>query len=146
MTGVSFSLGESKHERIEITISGYERQPTGDYHDDNWLTVEVSLAVGGFRGRYSASFLTEELVSFRDQIAALYKSLSGEAKLITMENQLFLALTGNGRGGVSLKGEAWDQPGVGNRLEFRLELDQTYLASTLAELDAVIERFPVRAG
>jgi hypothetical protein len=146
MTVAAFSLGESKHERVEIFVSGYERRPSGDYHDDNWLTVEVSLAVGGFSGRFQASFLTAELVEFRDQLAALYKSLNGEAKLVTMETQLLLSLSGNGRGGISLKGEAWDQPGIGNRLIFGLDLDQTHLATTLGELDAVIERFPVRAG
>src|SRR5260221_6325214 len=46
MTGPAFSLGESEHERVEVFVSGYERQPSGDYHDDNWLTVEVALAVG----------------------------------------------------------------------------------------------------
>ena len=146
MTGAAFSLGESEHERVEVTVSGYERQPSGDYHDDNWLTVEVSLAVGGFRGRFQASFLTAELTEFRDQLVALNKSLKGEAKLATMETQLLLSLTGNGRGGISLKGEAWDQPGIGNRLAFGFNLDQTHLANTLRELDAVIERFPVRAG
>jgi len=146
MTGAAFSLGESKHERVEVTVSGYERQPSGDYHDDNWLTVEVSLVVGGFRGRFQASFLTAELTEFRDQLVALNKSLKGEAKLATMETQLLLSLTGNGRGGISLKGEAWDQPGIGNRLAFGFNLDQTHLANTLRELDAVIERFPVRAG
>jgi hypothetical protein len=146
MTGAAFSLGGSEHERVEVTVSGYERQPSGDYHDDNWLTVEVSLAVGGFRGRFQASFLTAELTEFRDQLAALNTSLKGEAKLVTMETQLLLSLSGNGRGGILLKGEAWDQPGIGNCLAFGLDIDQTHLANTLQELDAIIERFPVRAG
>ena len=146
MIGAAFSLGESQHERVEVTVSGYECQSSGDYYDDNWLTVEVSLAVGGFRGRFRASFLTAELTEFRDQLAVLNKSLEGEAKLVTMETQLLLSLTGNGRGGISLKGDAWDQPGIGNRLAFGLDLDQTHLAKVLRELDAVIERFPVRSG
>ncbi len=146
MTGLAFSLGGSKHERVEVIVSGYERQPTGDYHDDNWLSVEVSLSMGGFKGRFHASFLTDELMGFRDQLAVLYKTLKGEAKLVTMETQLLLNLSGDGRGGISLKGEASDQPGIGNRLLFDLDLDQTQLATTLRELDAVLERFPVRAG
>src|SRR5689334_22572338 len=130
MTGLAFSLGESKHERVEVAVSGYERRPTGDYHDDNWLSVDVSLSVGGFKGHFQASFLTAELMGFRDQLAVLYKTLNGEAKLVTMETQLLLNLDGNGRGGISLKGEAWDQPGIGNRLLFGLDLDQTQLATT----------------
>ena len=146
MTAGLFSLGGSRHERVEVIVSGYERQPVGDYHDDNWLAVEVSLSVGGFRGRFPASFLTEELLTFRAQIAELYKTLKGEAEFVTIEGQLFLSLIGNGRGGVSLRGEAWDGAGIGNHLQFELELDQTQLAATLRELDDVIERFPIRAG
>ena len=147
MTGTTFSLGESKHERVEVTISSYERRElSGEYYDDNWLAVEVSVAAGGFKGHFRSSFLTAELVTFRDQIAALYKSLKGEAKLATMETQLFLSLTGNGRGGILLKGEASDQPGIGNRLKFGFQLDQTHLAITLGGLDAAIERFAARAG
>ena len=138
-----FSLGESTHDRVEVTVSGYERQPSGNYDDDNWLNVEVSVAAGGFRGKFEASFVTTELIGFRDEIATLYRNLSGEAKLVTLETQLSLTLTGNGRGGIALRGEAWDQPGIGNRLEFKLNLDQTYLAKTLEELNAVVERFPV---
>jgi hypothetical protein len=141
-----FSLGGSEHERIEVRITGYERQATGEYHDDNWLNVEISLAVGGFRASFASSFLTEELVAFRDQMTALYQTLRGEARFVSLENQLFLQLVGNGRGGVSLKGEARDRAGIGNRLEFELALDQTQLATTMGELDAVIKRFPVRAG
>lgn len=146
MTGTAFSIGESNHERLEVRVFGYERQPRGEYYDDNWLAVEVSLSAGGFRGNFQASFLTSELVGFHEQLAALYKTLVGEAKLVTMEAQLRLTLTGNGRGGIQLKGEAWDQPGIGNQLLFGLDLDQTHLGKALEELHAVVERYPVRVG
>jgi hypothetical protein len=146
MTAASFSIGGTEHQRVEVTVSGYERQPSGDYDDDNWLNVEVFLAVGGFRGRFVASFTTVELLAFRDELATLQASLKGEAKLVTLETQLLLILTGNDRGGISLKGEAYDQPGIGNHLHFGLDLDQTHLTTSLRELNAVIECFPVRAG
>lgn len=146
MTEVAFSIGGSTYERIEVAVSGYERQPSGDHYDDNWLRAEVSLAVGSFSGRFQASFLASELLEFRDQLATLHKNLDGEANLITLESQLLLCLTGNGRGGISLKGEALDQAGIGNRLVFGLDFDQTHLPATIEKLDTVIERFPVRAG
>ena len=142
----SFHIGGAEHERVEVCIRSYEYAPTGEYHDDNWLAVKVSLSVGAFRGSFQASFLTEEIVLFREGVAALYETLTGIARFIAMENQLFLELSGNGRGNIAIKGEARDQCGVGNRLEFELNIDQTQLAETMKELDAVIERFPVRAG
>ena len=142
----TFSLGGSERERIEVSVQRYERPPSGEYFDDNWLSVRVSVCVGGFRGRFDASFQTGEIASFRDQLSSLYKTLKGEAKFVTMETQLALTLIGDGRGGITLKGEAWDQPGTGNRLEFALELDQTHVGNTLGELNEVLDGFPVRAG
>jgi hypothetical protein len=57
-----------------------------------------------------------------------------------------LNLVGDGRGGITLKGEALDQAGVGNCLTFEMALDQTYLASALDGLDQIIAAFPVRAS
>lgn len=36
-----------------------------------------------------------------------------------------------------------DQPGIGNTLEFLLATDQTFTRFTVAELAAVVKRFPV---
>jgi hypothetical protein len=72
--------------------------------------------------------------------------LKGDVTFTTLEDQLFLKLSGNGRGQISLTGYALDQPGIGNRLQFQLELDQTHLAQALRDLDVTIERFPVRAS
>jgi hypothetical protein len=76
----------------------------------------------------------------------LQQTLKGEAKLATLEKQLFLTLSGNGRGGIWVRGDAWDQPGIGNQLRFGLEIDQTYLSTAIEGLNAITERFPVRAG
>lgn len=113
---------------------------------DNWLNVEVSVNAGGFTGRFRASFQVAELSTFRDQLSSLYSTLTGEATFETLEAQLALVLTGDGRGGISLRGEAWDQPGVGNRLDFSFHLDQTHIAKTLGELNALVRGYPVRAG
>jgi hypothetical protein len=63
-----------------------------------------------------------------------------------MEGQLTLNPVGDGRGGITLKGEALDQPGIGNCLTFELAPGQTYVRSTLDGLDEVIDVFPVRAS
>src|SRR2546422_8315788 len=53
----------------------------------------------------------------------LFRSLKGKATFTTMEGQLTLNLVGDGRGGITLKGEALDQPGIGNCLTFELALE-----------------------
>ena len=142
----TFSFGGETKERLEIDVLGYERAASGEYYDDNWLRAVISASVGGFSGKFNAAFLTSELLGFRDELQTLYNSLRGVARFVTMEEQLFIDLTGNGCGGILLKAIALDAPGNGNRLQFELTLDQTCLLSALEGLNEVIDRFPVRAG
>ena|SRR5262252_9040844 len=138
------SLGGSRHERIEIDVLGYEREPTGEYYDDNWLSVRITVAAGAFEGSFGAAFLTRELVAFREQLSALHSTLKGSAELRTLEKQLSLDCVGNGLGSMELRGVAFDRPGIGNRLAFTLMLDQTQIGAALAQLEAVVSEFPVR--
>jgi hypothetical protein len=142
----SFAFGGEERERVEVEAHGYERAPTGEYYDDNWLRSSVSIAAGAFSGKFDAAFLTAEFLGFREQLQALYESLAGTARFETLEEQLSLVLVGDGRGGVLLKGIAVDVLGTGNRLEFELALDQSYLHSALEGLNDIVTRFPVRAG
>jgi hypothetical protein len=143
---MTFSFGQSKHERIEVHVLRYERQRVGEYHDDNWLTVQVRICVGGFRGTVDGAFITEEFVAFLTQLRPLHQSLSGTAEFTTMEGQLHLRLTGDGKGHIELVGEVADQPGIGNRLHFTLHLDQSQLGASIHELERVTSEFPVRAA
>lgn len=143
---MTFSFGQPKHERIEVEVLRYERSPVGEYHDDNWLTVQVRVSVGGFRGTVDAAFITEEFVAFLTQLRPLYQSLSGTAEFATLERQLHLRLTGDGKGHIELVGEVADQPGIGNRLHFTLQFDQSQLGASIHELERVTSEFPVRAA
>lgn len=142
----SFAFGGEENERVEVQVHGYERAPVGEYYDDNWVRVSVLVVVGAFSGEYAAAFLTSDFVGFREELQALHRSLEGKASFSTLEDQLSLELTGNGRGGIALKGIAIDAPGTGNRLEFELELDQSYIPSVLEGLNEILDKFPPRAG
>lgn len=146
MAAIAFSIGSSERNKITVEVINYERPASGEYHDDNWVNVGVYVAVGAFSGRFAASFVTDEFVAFRSELRTLYETLKGEATFRTMEGQLTLNLLGDGRGGVTLRGEALDQAGIGNCLTFEMALEQTYLASTLDGLDQIIATFPVRAS
>lgn len=140
----SFSLGDSERERIVVTVHGYERAVTGEYYDDNWISVEVGVSAGAFSGRFAAAFLIEDFVRFRAALQLLFDSLKGEAIFSALEKQLFLRVVGNDRGGVEVTGIAVDRPGDGNKIEFHLFLDQTYLGATLKELNDLVSSFLVR--
>jgi hypothetical protein len=141
-----FSFGQSEHERIEVDVLGYERAPVGEYHDDNWLNVQIRVGVGGFRGTADAAILTGEFAAFLGQLRPLFESLRGTAGFTTLEGQLHLRLAGDGKGHVELVGDVADQPGIGNRLHFTLEFDQSQLGASIRELETVVATFPIRSA
>ena len=142
----SFSLSSSETEKVAVSVRNYERDTTGDYHDDNWLSVRVEVRAGAFSGKFDAAFLTEDFIGFREQLGALYDSLKGDANFVTLEEQLSIRVVGNGRGGLTVAGEALDQPGIGNKLAFVFALDQTSLSLALRELDEITSLFPIRGA
>ena len=142
----SVTFGGEEKERVEVQVHRYERAPVGEHYDDNWVYVSVLFSIGAFAGNYKATFLTSDFVDFREGLRALHQSLEGVACFSTLEDQLTLKLTGDGRGHIELKGIAIDAPGTGNRQAFELALDQSYLPSVLKELDEIVRSFPVRAG
>ena len=141
---MKFSIGGVEHEKIEVEVVCYERQPTGEYYDDNWVRGYVFISVGGFKGNYGLAFLTDEFSRFLDELQNLYKSLKGTAEFETIEKQLYIKASGDGKGHISIEGEAIDAAGIGNRLNFSLEIDQTDLSYTIKQLKEVVKHYPVR--
>ena len=143
---MTFKFGQSEHERVAVDIHTYERPVTGEHYDDNWLVVAIAVTAGGFSGQTRATILTDELVSFSEQLHALYECLKGSAEFTTLEGQLSLKLVGDGRGHIHLSGGVSDRAGLGNTLSFTFEFDQTMLQQSINELDSAIRAFPVRNG
>jgi hypothetical protein len=114
-----------------------------DYWDGNWLKVEVDVRTGAFRGKYVADLRVEEFESFRAQLDALYKSLKGEAALNSMEGWVSVRLAADRLGHLNAECEMRDQPGMGSRLFFTLDLDQSFIPTMVAALDDVIRSYPL---
>jgi hypothetical protein len=82
--------------RLVLRIERYERPQTTTGSDGNWLVGEVELDIGitgSFKARQQVSILTDELESFRDQLQALDRHLTGEATLHHVESQLGATIT-----------------------------------------------------
>ena len=141
---MTFSFGQSQYDCIEMDVQHYELAPTGEHYDDNWLTVQISVRAGGFCGRVDAAILTEELVAFLAMLRTLYDTLRGEAEFTTIEGQISLHLIGDGKGHIELSGELVDQPGIGNRLHFVFQFDQSQLAESIRGLEKITLQFPAR--
>ena len=136
-------IGTNGGDRVLIMPQHRSVPNAADYWDGNWVESEVRIAAGGFHGAFSASLRSEDFIGFRDDVRRLLESLVGVARFDTMEGQLQLALTGDGKGHVLVEGTALDQAGTGNTLKFTFEIDQTFLPEVLRSLDDVISRLPV---
>ena len=140
----TFILGATENPKIEVSVLGYERDQTGEYHDDNWVNGHVSIRVGAFYGEFDAAFTTGDFVRFRTELEPLFETLSGQAQFSTLEGQLEFTLVGNGRGKIQVKGSGSDHPSLENELRFEFCLDQTFLPSTFRGLNEIISEFPTR--
>lgn len=130
-------------EFLTIGVLGRFNSSCTDYWDGNWVSAVVKLAVGGFRGSLSGTLRTEELARSLERLVQLQELLQGTAEFETMEEWLSIRATGDGCGHMEFQCVVRDQPGIGNTLEFLLSTDQTFTRSTVAELVALVQAFPV---
>jgi hypothetical protein len=114
-----------------------------DYWDGNWIDCELEIVAGGFRGRFRADLRSEEFHTFLQEVEGLSRTVEGTATFTTMEGQIALSLSGDGKGSVRVSGEAIDVAGIGNRLQFGFDIDQTSLPSICRSLDDLLAAFPV---
>jgi hypothetical protein len=128
---------------LTVTLLGRSHPGASDYWDGNWVTASVKVQAGGFCGSVGGDLRAEELVAFHNQFARLQESLRGTAEFATMEGWLSLRVEGDGRGRLTCRCVLRDEPGIGNTLDCTLVTDQTFTRSSVAELAAAVEAFPV---
>jgi hypothetical protein len=130
-------------DNIVVSVLGRAHPQYTDFWDGNWLSVKVAIQAGGFKGNYAADFRNEELARFHAALVRLYAAQEGVAAFETMEGQLSLKLTRDRLGHIAVEGIAQDDAGIGNKLHFHFGIDQTYLPALIAELDEILDKFPV---
>ena len=133
---IAFNIGGKDAEFVRISI-------TGD-HKDGWLSADVKVAAGKFAAIYPASFDTFAFSEFAKQLRVLHRTVSGSAEFTSLEGQLELTLKCDALGHVTVDGTAMDVAGIGNRLMFKLEIDQTHLPGILKSLKSMLKKHPVR--
>jgi hypothetical protein len=132
-------------ERVTMTLllERWER-PGATGPDADWISAFAELTAGNFSGRRAVSLRRDELVGFRDRLADILVSPSGEAALEHIEDALGVRVVLNrGRGQLSL----YLREEIGPCLSVDdAWTDQSYLAATLRELDAALAEFGPRGA
>ncbi len=138
-------LGTSgSHLRFEVI--GREHPDRDDYWDGNWLRTRTRVRAGPFRGDIDSSLRTDEFRHFLQGLRALAGGPdAGSAVFDSIERWLEVRVVRDHLGHVSIEGWCTDPAALSpNRLRSSLgELDQTFLPPMIAQLEAVLERFPV---
>jgi|APLak6261673822_1056097.scaffolds.fasta_scaffold01002_7 hypothetical protein len=125
MTTIHFG---SDSEYIKITLPP-------SYSTDGWSQADVEIVVSGFQGQISPWVEVADFEIFTLQLRSLYDSLQGNAEFAPIEKQFTLKLVGTVGGHIRVTGAAWSKATYENKLEFILELDQSYLQAPLLELE-----------
>jgi len=137
--------GEGFHLRLDVL--GYESERRGrDGYDDNWLSGAVTLEVARppaatFKAKCSAAWQTTDLSRFSEVLRCLLDDLTGVATFSSIEDQVEVTIRlRSGKG--TIEGRV-EEHAVAT-LEFEGETDQSFLAQTLTELQAVTAKYPFR--
>lgn len=128
-----------------MTVDGYERTDATEVWDANWLTCTISGVIGRFEfGQINATLQTTDLVGFAGGVEELHKSLTGEARLATVEEWVGLVIVGDGSGRLEVSGHIRDKLGdPTNILSFNIfGYDQTFLPTLLTDVRESAARFP----
>jgi hypothetical protein len=130
-------------EFLQLSVVGRSHPDCDDYWDGNWLRATVHVRAGGFRGSIDGDIRADELAAFCGKLARLQESLEGVADFDTLEDWLSIRATGDGQGHIEIRCTVLDQPGIGNKLEFTLVSDQTFVKQAVNQLREATKAFPV---
>lgn len=132
-------MGTSEAEEIRIggdTVEFVSIRRLGPNRDREWFRAEIEVQCDGWRGKFHADFMHGELARFAEQLEELYQALQSHAILNPIEAPLKLTFVGNGKGHIEVTGTAQTNWVSGTRLEFFLNIDQTFLPSIAQKLRA----------
>lgn len=85
----------------------------------------------------------EELKQFRDQLADMSDSLSGNASWVSIDQLIEAKATIDSQGGIYWEAVTRYPVGSETALHFTFSADQSYLAPLISQLDEVLEEFPL---
>ena len=130
---------------FQLTVHRRQFPDEQDRWDGNWLQVTAQCAQAGAIVAAAGPIVDAvDLERFRDELIALRGAPSGVAALHGAEPHVRVGVTAvAGLGALVVRVELTPEPqSQGHWFEFTV--DPSYLIAAIRQLDAVLERFPVR--
>ena len=131
---------------LQIWVHGRQIPEATDYWDGNWLNVTAHCgAMGADVWTSGAIIHLPEIKDWADACEKMYKTLSGDAKLVCMEPELAVEMKMREHGHISMEVSITpDHRTQEHRFEF--EIDQSYLKEMITECHHVLAAYPIRKG
>ena len=101
------------------------------------LYCAIAIKVDRFSGDIAADFESGDFVKLQSDLTKLFETLSGAATLSHRDEQFLLYFLGDGLGHITVSGTAFAHPTYGNKLDFELAIDQSYLPALISQLQSI---------
>ena len=137
--------GENGFVSIQITrVFGFPEStsPFGGY--DTESTIEIKCSNYYIKGLVWIT--TGDIFNFYKEMKECQENLKGQAKLNSYENNLLSTLKYDEFGHVVLKGKFTEKYMEENTLEFELKSDQSFMNSTLKDLELLVSKYGDNTG
>lgn len=131
---------------LTIWITGRQYDDSTDFWDGNWLLVVARCASEHSEVRVSGPLLhLSEMGDWASRLRQLSQSIQGEAALDCMEPELDMSISLDRRGSGTLVVSITPGAQV-ERHVFTFPIDQSYLGPAIAEIQMVLNTYPVRGS
>lgn len=104
---------------------------------------QIKVVVPGYFTHLPGELRTDEIFSFFQELKKMYTTLSGVAELNSLEGLINLKAEINNLGQIHWRGETTYPIGNGSTLTFQMYNNQSFLPSTISELQLILQQFPV---
>jgi hypothetical protein len=132
--------GENGHLKIQIKkLFGFPEStsPFGGYTTESIIEIKSS----NYYIKGLVWITTGDLFNFYKELKNCQINLKGRAVLNSYENNLYSTLFYDDLGHVILKGKFTEKYEEKNTLEFEIKSDQSFLNSTISELETMIDNY-----
>ena len=127
---------------IKIKMANVYGFPENTCHWGGYdVQAGIEIKSENFHVKSSFWISTAEIYDFTQELKLCYNTLNGSANLISYEGNLKLVGEFDGIGHVNFKGYFSEQNEWANELNFEFMSDQTFIRSTLDELEQIVLKY-----
>jgi len=137
---IELLIGRIDSDHIVVHILGRSSFNRG-YFGGVFLSAEIEISAGGFRGQIGANLSADELSVMGADLARLYSFDSRGCDFRACDGSLRIKIDGDGLGNFGADCEAADRGG--NALSFHLTFDQTQIPEMIRKLSEVHRKYCV---